>query len=265
MADTLTPNYGWVKPEVGASAATWGAKQNAVFDEIDAQVHANQMAGIPVGGGCLWFTPTPPTNFLIADGTLLDTTAYATLFAVYQYRFGGSGASFALPPLAGVFPMGANATYPLAATGGEATHVLTAAELAAHAHPITQVAHAHTASQPAHVHPDPGHGHPGSTAGDSGQHSHGPGNLMKFVGSGGTLGVGTSPFNVSEGTTDPSNAPGVVVTVNPAATGLQAAQPAITVNPTTPTGPTATGNNTGGAAHNNLPPFVAINFIIRYQ
>jgi microcystin-dependent protein len=265
MADTLTPNYGWVKPEVGASAATWGAKQNGVFDEIDAQVFANQQAGLPVGGGCLWFTPTPPTNFLIADGTLLDTTTYATLFAVYQYRFGGSGASFALPPLAGVFPMGANATYPLATVGGEATHVLTAAELAAHVHPITQVAHTHTASAPAHTHADAGHGHPGSTAGDSGTHAHGS-NLLKFVGSGGTLGVGTTPFNVTEGNTDASNAPGVNVNVAAGAANIQAAQPAITINPTTPPGPTATGNNAGGgAAHNNLPPYLAINFIVRYQ
>ena len=38
MADGLTPNYNWIKPEVSASPDTWGAKQNGAMDQIDAKV-----------------------------------------------------------------------------------------------------------------------------------------------------------------------------------------------------------------------------------
>jgi hypothetical protein len=38
MADTLTPNYSWIKPEVGGSPDTWGTKLNGTIDSVDAQV-----------------------------------------------------------------------------------------------------------------------------------------------------------------------------------------------------------------------------------
>ena len=56
MPDTLTTNYNWIKPEVGASKATWGIKWNENITGIDAKVKEIQdkaLAALPSTGGDL--------------------------------------------------------------------------------------------------------------------------------------------------------------------------------------------------------------------
>lgn len=66
----------------------------------------------------MWPTGSAPSGWLICDGSGLDTTTYADLYAVIGYTFGGSGSTFNLPDFRDRSPQGASATDAIAATVG---------------------------------------------------------------------------------------------------------------------------------------------------
>jgi microcystin-dependent protein len=259
VAEQLTPNFGWTKPDPGASPNTWGTTLNATTDKIDNQCFVNQQAGTPVGSGALWFTNTPPANWLICDGSSQATATYPALFAVIGYTFGGSGANFNLPALAGRFPFGVGAGVGLAAVGGESAHTLSAAELAPHAHSIVDVAHNHSINQSAHNHGDPGHSHGASGSQDA--HSH---NIPGSFGYGIGVQAPPSPMMNQGSTTTDARQPNVYVSVTASGTGIQANTIPISLN-ASGTGLSTTQNAGSGASHNNMPPFIGINMIIKFQ
>lgn len=93
-------------------------------------------------GAIYWFgNATPPAGHLVCDGSAVSRTTYSGLFAVIGGTFGvGDGSTtFNLPDLRGRSPVGAGTgsgltPRSLGVTGGEESHVLTTAELAAHTH-----------------------------------------------------------------------------------------------------------------------------------
>lgn len=73
-----------------------------------ADLTQSQAAGgisqlVPTGSVLTFAGSAAPTGWLVCDGASLSTTAYASLFAVIGYTFGGSGGSFNLPDLRGRF------------------------------------------------------------------------------------------------------------------------------------------------------------------
>jgi microcystin-dependent protein len=94
--------------------------------------------GSPTGSVMMWTTNTAPSGWLLCDGTSVLTSAYAALFGVIGYTFGGTGGSFTLPDFRNRFPVGSGDSYALAATGGSKDAVVVS-----HTHAVTDPGHSH--------------------------------------------------------------------------------------------------------------------------
>ena len=101
---------------------------------------------IPVGGVIDYPSATAPNaNFHLADGTEINRTIYATLFALIGETFGAGDGSltFNLPNYTDKMSIAAGNLYALAATGGALTGT------ASHSHTVDS--HAHTLSGHTHL------------------------------------------------------------------------------------------------------------------
>jgi microcystin-dependent protein len=210
----------------------------------------------PAGSIMAWASNTAPSNWLICDGSVVLKADWPSLYSAIgnQYALGGeTELEFRLPNLKGRVAVGRDASQTefdtLGEIGGAKTHTLTTAEMPSHTH--TQDSHNHT--QNSHTHVQDSHNHTQNA------HNHNflyqgveyaGWNAASVAGSSLNFYVGNSAF--------PQTTIANRTATNNATTATNQSTTA-TNNATT-----ATNQNTGGGeAHNNLQPYIVLNYIIK--
>jgi len=217
-----------------------GGTAGQVLAKIDSVNYNTQWINqvvAPAGVISQFAGTTPPIGYLLCEGQSLSASAYPDLFATIGYAYGGSGSSFNIPNLKGRIPVGRDSAQTefdaLAETGGAKTHTLTIAEM------------------PSHTHTTPNHSHTFSaTTSTAGNHSH---VLQDSVAEGSPTGGGWTVFtgirrNSGWGDTRYVDAAG---------------NHTHTLSGTTSNSAPTTNSTGSGTAHNNLQPYIVVNYIIK--
>ena len=198
----------------------------------------------------------PSANWLLCQGQAVSRTTYSSLFGLVgtTYGVGDGSTTFNIPNLSGRVPVGRDAGQTefdvLGETGGAKTHTLVTGEIPAHVHDIQ-------------------HGHTGSITVTVNDNTTDLVTRLTTLSSGDFVsGFATTPATLY-------SPPGMVMDAGTAFgryTAVGMAQSFITEHGHTASGTVtinnlAAGNNSqstgGGGAHNNLQPYIVLNYVIK--
>jgi len=230
----------WEYAVVGAQGPTGPAGPEGAQGELGV--------GVVTGVISQYAGSTAPTGYLLCQGQELEISSFSDLYAVVATNYGtltnGSGGAgtthFRIPNLQGRIPVGQDTAQTefdvLGETGGSKTHVLTVDQMPIHTH--VQNSHNHTQNSHFHI------------------LNMSTGGVQRD-----TLEWGTGSSATPNNTRIPTAAPVSGERTTGTRTLLRSdTQPATGTN----NGTTATNQNTGGgAAHNNLQPYIVVNYIIK--
>jgi microcystin-dependent protein len=227
MADSNTTNYAFTLPEVGASDDTWGTKLNANWSSLDTDLKTVSDTSTTA------FTYRVP-----AGGIIMWSGAVVAIPSGWVICDGANGT----PDLRNRFVVGAGDTYAVDATGGAATVTLDATQIPAHSHTADGDLTAASAGEHTHTVIDAGHTHPVA------QGFNNPSNPNDGHGDG-TNETSSYTFLTTTNTgTSGSNTTGITNASNGAHTHDI-------------TGSTSSVGD--GLAHENLPPYYALAYIMK--
>jgi len=221
MADTTTTTYFLVKPEVGASADTWGGKINTNLDSLDdlldgtTAIKPNLSEGLWKVGGVAVTATAAQINTPIPVGGIIIWSGSAAAIPTGWLLCDGTNST---PNLRDRFVVGAGTTYAVNATGGAATVALAEANLPSHSHTVNI-----------------------NSGTQSANHNHG------YTDTGGNSGYGAGEAYDSGGFQ--------MRTFN-RTTGIENQTHIHNVNGNT-------GSIGSGTAHENLPPYYALCYIMK--
>ena len=99
---------GGVQAFQGQNNPLYVQNQNELKSAFAALQNDIANAGTPIGAVVMWVGTTAniPSGFAVCNGAPLNTTTYASLFNIIQYRYGGGGINFLLPDFTGRAPKG---------------------------------------------------------------------------------------------------------------------------------------------------------------
>jgi microcystin-dependent protein len=227
---------------------------------------------IPTGHIMAFAGLTPAAGWLMCDGSAVLRSAYPNLFAVISTRFGaGDGSTtFNLPNLQDRVPVGASGTKAVGSAGGESAHTTTVAEMPNHAH--NGVTAGGTTGGGTSGNTDTDHYHAGTTnaADRSLDHLHTAFNTPQGYWNGGlatgSLGPQSWLYNWANSATTGMDRS--IDHLHTFTTNWQSQQYATNNHSHSIPGLSVPGlgipANGGGAAHNNMQPYVAMNYVIKY-